>query len=75
MSSHYLGFGRGVEGTRQSDFVTGTASTGTLLFEFRLLDGVTPSRLEVVKALEAFRWYFNDHVIDQASAAGFDVGG
>jgi hypothetical protein len=75
MASHYVGFARGVEGTGQSDFVTGTSSTGTLLFEFRLLDGVTPSRLEVRKAIEAIELFFSDHENDLASVAGFDVGG
>ena len=75
MASHYLGFARGVEGTAQSDFTTGTSSTGTLLYEFRLLDGVTPSRTEVKKALMAFIRYFEDHENDLASGAGFDCGG
>ncbi len=75
MASHYVGFAQGVEGEAQSDFVTGTSSTGTLLYELRILDGVTPSRLEVIKMLEALRRYFESGENDLASAAGFDVGG
>jgi hypothetical protein len=75
MASHYVGFARGVEGTAQSDFVTGTSSTGTLLYEFRLLDGVTPSRLEVRKAIEAIERFFADTENDLSSGAGFDCGG
>ena len=75
MSSHYVGFARGIEGTAQSDFTTGTSSTATLLYEFRLLDGVTPSRTEVKKALMAFILFFEDHENDLASVAGFDCGG
>jgi len=75
MASHYVGFARGIEGTAQSDFVTGTSSTGTLLYEFRLLDGVTPSRVEIIKALDAIERFFADHENDLASVAGFDCGG
>lgn len=73
MADHYVSLARGVEGTTYSDFTTGTSSTAGDLFEFRVLDGVTPSRLEVVKALEALQRFFEN--AQQVSASGFDVGG
>lgn len=73
MSDHYVSIARGIEGTNYSDFTTGTSSTGADLFELRVLDGVTPSRVEVIKALEAFRRFFEN--AQQVSAAEFDVSG
>jgi hypothetical protein len=73
MSSHFVSLKRGVEGTAQSDFTTGTSSAATDLFELRVLDGVTPARIEITKALEAFKMFFETR--DQVSAAGFDCGG
>jgi hypothetical protein len=54
MASHYVSLTRGTEGSKYSDFTTGTSSAATDLFEFRVLDGVTPTRVEMIKALEAF---------------------
>ena len=73
MANHYVALARGVEGSAYSDFTTGTSSASTALFEFRVLDGVTPSRVEVVKALEAFERFFSNP--QQVAAAGFDVTG
>ena len=73
MADHYVSLTRGKEGFKASDFTTGAASAATDLFEFRDLDGVTPSRQEVKKALKAFERFFED--VDQVVAAGFDVGG
>lgn len=73
MASHYISLSRGEEGLKSSDFTTGTASAGTDLFEFRILDGVTPKKIEVKKALEAFERYFENPQL--ASAAGFDIAG
>jgi len=73
MSSHYISFNRGVEGTKYADFTTGTSSTATNLFEFRILDRVTPRKVEVLKALKAFERYFEDaHMI---VGSGFDIAG
>lgn len=72
MASHYVSLKRGVEGSAYSDFTTGTAAT-TDQFEFRILDGVTPKKVEVLKALEAFERFFNNQ--QQVVAAGFDVSG
>jgi hypothetical protein len=73
MASHFVSLKRGVEGFGYSDFTTGTSSAATDLFEFRILDGVTPDRVEIIKAIEAFERFFETR--DLVSAAGFDVGG
>lgn len=72
MASHFVSIKRGIEGSAYSDFTTGTAAT-TDQFEFRVLDGVTPTKVEVFKALEAFERFFQN--AQQVSAAGFDVKG
>lgn len=72
MASHFVSLKRGVEGSAYSDFSTGTSAT-TDQFEFRVLDGVTPTRVEALKALEAFERFFSNP--QQVSAAGFDVTG
>jgi len=72
MASHFVSLKRGIEGTKSSDFTTGTSAT-TDQFEFRVLDGVTPTRVEAVKALKAFEWFFAN--AQQVADAGFDVSG
>lgn len=73
MADHYVAVARGVEGSKYSDFTVGTSSAATALFEFRVLDGVTPKKVEVLKALEAIERFFEN--AQQVSAAGFDVAG
>lgn len=73
MADHFVALARGVEGTKYSDFTTGTSSSAASLFELRILDGVTPTKTEVLKALEAFERFFQN--AQQVSAAGFDVKG
>jgi len=73
MASHYVSLTRGTEGTKAVDFTTGTSSASTDLFELRILDGVTPTKVEVHKALEAFKRFFEDS--QQVVAAAFDVKG
>lgn len=73
MADHFVSLKRGVEGTKYVDFTTGTSSAATDLFEFRILDGVTPTRVEVLKALEAFERFFVN--AQQVKTAGFDVTG
>lgn len=72
MASHFVSVTRGKEGLTYSDFTTGTSSAATDLFEFRILDGVTPTKVEVLKALEAFERYFQNA---QQGGAGFDIKG
>ena len=55
MADHYVSLARGVEGSAYVDFTTGTSSSASDLFELRVLDGVTPTRVEVIKALEDTR--------------------
>lgn len=71
MASHYVSLARGIEGTKISDFTTGTSSSASDLFEFRVLDGVTPKSVEITKALDAIERFFRN--AQQVSAAGFDV--
>jgi hypothetical protein len=73
MADHYVAVARGVEGEKYSDFTTGTSSASTALFELRVLDGVTPTKTEVRKALKAFERFFAN--AQQVSAAGFDIKG
>jgi hypothetical protein len=73
MADHFVAVARGVEGTKYSDFTTGTSSSATALFELRILDGVTPKKVEVLKALEAFERFFEN--AQQVTTAGFDVAG
>jgi hypothetical protein len=73
MADHFVAVARGVEGEKYSDFTTGTSSAATALFELRVLDGVTPKKTEVLKALKAFERFFEN--AQQVSAAGFDVAG
>lgn len=73
MADHFVSLARGVEGTKYSDFTTGTTSATTDLFELRILDGVTPKKVEVLKALEAFERFFENQ--QQVVTAGFDIAG
>lgn len=73
MSSHYVSLTRGTEGSAYVDFTTGTSTAATDLFEFRVLDGVTPTKTEVLKALEAFERFFNN--AQQVTTAAFDIAG
>lgn len=73
MADHFVSLKRGVEGSKYSDFTTGTSSTAGDLFELRVNDGVTPTKVEVIKALDAFKRFFEN--AQQVSTAGFDVKG
>ena len=71
MASHFVSVARGVVGTRYSDFTTGAASNATALFELRILDGVTPTRVEVEKAIKGFERFF----LNAQQTNGFDIKG
>jgi len=73
MADHFVAITRGLEGEKYSDFTTGTSSASTALFEFRVLDGVPPTKIEVNKALKAFIRFFEN--AQQVTTAGFDVKG
>lgn len=73
MADHFVAITRGLEGEKYSDFTTGTSSSATALFELRILDGVTPKKVEVLKALKAFERFFENQ--QQVVTAGFDVAG
>jgi len=73
MADHFVAVARGVEGEKYSDFTVGTSSASTALFEFRVLDGVTPTKVEVRKALKAFERFFDN--AQQVKASGFDIKG
>ena len=73
MADRFVAIARGVEGEKYSDFTVGTSSASTALFELRILDGVTPTKVEVRKALKAFERFFADQKL--VVAAGFDVKG
>lgn len=73
MADHFVAIARGVEGTKYTDFTVGTSSASTVLFELRILDGVTPTKREVHNALEAFERFFENQ--QQVVTAAFDVSG
>ena len=73
MADHFVAVARGVQGTKYSDFTVGTSSASTALFEMRILDGVTPTKMEVQIAIEAFERFFEN--AQQVVAAGFDIKG
>lgn len=72
MASHFVSLTRGLDGSKMSDFTTGTSSAATDLFELRILDGVTPTRVEVIKALKGFERFFKNA---QQGGVGFDIKG
>ena len=73
MSRHFVSITRGLEGEKYVDFTYATSSSATALFEFSVVDGVTPTRVEVLKALEAFERLFANP--QQVVAGAFDVSG
>jgi hypothetical protein len=73
MASHFVSLNRGQEGTKYSDFVTGAASSGNVGIELRLDDAAGYTKVDVVKALEAFERFFENS--QQVGASGFVVSG
>lgn len=68
MADHFVGFSRGIEGFKYSDFTTGTSSTGGLSMELRITDGAV-RRIDVIKFLEAVERFFENR--QQTTTAGF----
>ena len=73
MASHFVSLNRGQEGSQFSDFVTGAASSANVGIELRLDDAAAYTKVDVIKALEAFERFFEN--AQQVSAAGFVVSG
>jgi len=76
MADHFVSLTRGLEGMKYSDFTTGAASSGSTFVELRVGDTVSPNiptKVEILKALEAFERFFEN--AQQVSAAGFVVSG
>ncbi len=55
MSNHFLALNRGVEGFKQSDFITGTSSSASSGIELRIMDGAGFTKKDAVNALDAFK--------------------
>jgi len=76
MADHFVSLTRGLDGSKYSDFTTGTASSGTTFVELRVGDTVSPNiptKVEILRALKAFERFFEN--AQQVSAAGFIVSG
>jgi hypothetical protein len=54
MADHFVSLNRGQEGSRYSDFVTGTATSGNVGIELRLGDSAGYTKKDVILALKAF---------------------
>ncbi|MCA1512172.1 hypothetical protein [Bradyrhizobium sp. NBAIM01] len=71
MADHYIALNRGVQGFKQSDFTTGTASSAASGIELRILDGAGWTKKDAVLALEAFRRFLE--TAPWVAAAGVEV--
>lgn len=68
MADHFVGFSRGIEGTKYSDFTTGTSTTAGLQMELRVTDSVVRKK-DVMLFLEAVERFIENQ--QQVVAAGF----
>jgi hypothetical protein len=73
MADHFVSLNRGQEGSQYSDFVTGTSSAANVGIELRLGDSANFTKLDVIKALDSFKRFFEN--AQEVSAAGFVVSG
>lgn len=69
MADHFVGFSRGIEGFKFSDFTTGAASSAGLDMELRVADGASLTRKDVHNFIEALERFFENS--QQVVAAGF----
>ena len=73
MADHFVGFSRGVQGFKASDFTTGTSTTAGLNMELRVVDAVPAvsgvRRIDVINFLKAVTRFIEDP--KQTVAAGF----
>ena len=63
MANHFFAINRGQEGFREDEIVKDTSSTAAADIELRLADAASLTRLDVIKALEAFERSFNDPAV------------
>jgi hypothetical protein len=73
MADHFVSLNRGQEGSQYSDFVTGTTTSGSVGIELRLGDSANFTKVDVIKALDSFKRFFEN--AQQVSAAGFVMSG
>lgn len=71
MASHFVGFARGVEGTKYSDFVTGVATNAANTIEVRIDDAGTWRAADIEKAMHQLRRFFENPQL--WSTAGFVI--
>jgi hypothetical protein len=71
MASHYIAIDKNANPLRSDSFTVGTSSSGAKIFEFRVLDGASVKRIDVLQALEAIEWYLKNAGL--VAAAGFDI--
>lgn len=73
MADHFVSLNQGEDGLKSGDFTTGTSTTATDDIELRVLDGQGLTKLDLIRALDAFKRFVQDP--KQMAAAGFDVSG
>jgi hypothetical protein len=71
MADHFVSLNRGQEGFQYNDFVTGTASSANVGIELRLGDSANYRRVDVIKALDAFKRFFDNPAL--WNTAGFKL--
>jgi hypothetical protein len=71
MADHFIALNRGVQGFKQTDFTTGTASSAGSGIELRVLDGANWTKNDALNALKAFQRFLETG--PWVSAAGIDV--
>lgn len=73
MASHFVSLNRGQEGELYSDFVTGAASSANVGVELRLDDAAGFNKVDMIKALDSFKRFFEN--AQQVGASGFVISG
>lgn len=71
MADHFIAIARAVQGTKQTDFTTGTSSSAASGIELRILDGAGWTKKDAVLALKAFQRFLETG--PWVAAAGVDV--
>jgi hypothetical protein len=60
MASHFVGFARGIEGTKYSDFTTGAATNAANTIEVRIDDAGNWRAADIDKAMQQLRRFFDN---------------